>query len=536
MKKQTLSTTKLYYIIAFSVFFILSTLCFTFILFSKEKFFSVFIAYSVLTLGMLLFSIILWGYIKQTNRNKFIIQRDDFLVSIQVIESLIVIIEEAHKALKKTITILGSEKRITNYNKINNRMDEMNKTLSLIKEKEINLKNDDISKNNVELMDDIYEDLRYLYGFLYSVTTSFTQNMYDFNNEIEFLKNSNDIIQGNLSRILFNLKTSIPILSELSKTSDNFSLDIIKKVFDEFDKMSHFTDDIIENTQVTINSCMDSEDPNSLAFIAKQATEVTKSFDSFFETMSNLKQSSNDFINNSVNSLKQIENTASAIEEIAEKIKIISINVRIEASHLGNINSGFQVLGHNVSEFATMTSKFAKDSHKRINETLASIENLKVQYINSMDNVFKYMEDMQSKIVPFEGIIDNSLKKIRPIIETLSELSKNIGGKIKGVIGNLQYHDVTSQEATHIILYLKSMTEVFNYGIKDININDIISEEEKKEIQTFVINNFRKFLTTENERKSIEKFEKMYDIAGAVIEDEDKLKGSKEICEGTILF
>ncbi len=494
----------------------------------------VFIAISIVLNVLLLGSAIVLLHL---NLNKLYKSRKkELLSSIRLIKSLIEIITKSIQSIDNMIYMLDvtETKGSVYFVTLDKQLEELIVLLDGLLKLEELIGIEDKNPNFIDI-DHAFDKFCDLNFTMYILTQTINSDYENIAHEILQLKNVNDLVMSNLGKMLYVLKSSMPILSDIAKKTDEYTLEIIQKIFSEFEEVSVFSNNIEKSTQKTISDFMNITNKDSLAYISKETKLIKEQFEDFYKSMQDLQGVSDMFLTNSVNSLKGIEQTATTIEEISEKIKLISINVRIEAAHLDNKNSGFKVLGKDISNFATLTAKIAKETHDTINNTIENIEELKNKYIEQMLLVNKRIDSMSQTIEPFQGIIENSFDKFKSVVGDLNQFSTNIANKIKQTIGKLQYHDVTSQESSHVIQYITNISSLYYNITKDIEIESSLLPEEKQHINEYIIDKIDNMITTDNEKQVIRKYAEEFGVQIAEDFVTDELDDS-EFSEGTIIF
>jgi methyl-accepting chemotaxis protein len=348
-------------------------------------------------------------------------------------------------------------------------------------------------------------------------------NMYDLSENIVgtveeftyvYTGSKSDAKQSNFSiaTLVYFLANIIPIISDLSSASNKFSRNIIMKVIAQFEEIANFSTMITEDIQNTMTDLMDEEKEDSLAFIIKKAHQILEDFEEFFRNMEKLKTVSNNFVDTSIEKLNGISDIAASIEEIAETIKVISLNVSIEAANTGSTGKGFQVLARDLREFAHKTRQFALDVKTRVRDTIDTTKNMKDDYIQNMNNVYRYVEDMKASIVSFETIIVSSFDKIKGIIDTLRTFSTKISDGIKEIVGRLQYYDITSQEVEHLGQFIEKIFKISSSRLHEFKIEEILDDTTRQDIKKDILKTIEQIITTKNEREIYEEYERIFGI------------------------
>ncbi|HNZ27907.1 MAG TPA: methyl-accepting chemotaxis protein [Spirochaetota bacterium] len=380
----------------------------------------------------------------------------------------------------------------------------------------------------------MFDDLDKANEILQKVIPSVNEEIHIFNSKMKYVETIRGKATNNLANILYQFRTSSEILSSISTESMDYSVKMIKEIFEEFEKISEESEESAQDTEKIMRSFIDSTNDDSLLYILNETKTFISRFDDFNAIINDLKTISDTFMNKTLASLKEIQNIANSINEISEKIKIISINVRIEAARLDSKTSGFKTLGNEISEFAGLTSKIISRANTEVSDTLTHINSVKDDYVNKMNEVINYIPEFQKSLSPFESILNGSFNKIRLIISELYKTSSDINASIKKIIDKFQYQDITLQETQNIISYINRLSDEFVDISANLNIDLQITENEKREIDKKIYNTFNKIITTQKEREVIVEFAKKHNV----FEDKnvEAAKELKEVDKNIIMF
>jgi methyl-accepting chemotaxis protein len=432
--------------------------------------------------------------------------------------------------------ILGNIKEQENNEKLNQKYEDIQGKMEIIKialaryevmERALRKKKDVDAKEIKDGLEEIKEKLK---GF----QTDMAAEVNDFAQIYIQNKNLADKNKLHMTTLIYYLAVSIPILSDFTKIFNEFSKEIILEVINKFDDITYSSHQIAANIEISMNSLMDETREDSLGFILKKAHNLVADFETFYLNIERLKNTSDSFVKKTNEKLQSIQNIAVSIGEIAETIKVLSLNVGIEAANAGSTGKAFQVLARNLREFAGTTMKFALEVKNRVKDAFGTSDNLKNNYIESMDKVAKTIDGVKLSIESFETIIQASFNKIKLIIEDLRKFSDHIDIGIKSVIGRLQYYDIVSQEVDHLKIFIEKMFyDLFNNKMVHIDVNETLSQEEKQLIKRDVLRMVNEIITTADERKILEKYENVFGIKlHEKIDIENKasqdIKGKKE--------
>lgn len=520
-------------IIIFSSFFLSQATLVILIFYFRAEMPYVVASFVVLNILLVVEFIIFLFYLRRNSLKFSIDLKNNYIRIFQTMDSVVRVIPDFLANLKDTIAILSDNEENNDLGTITQMIDILSRLNANITNNFIKL----IDKNiYFDKVSDIINDIKDLIEKEMAIAFDVKSEIIFFKDKVTKLKNLNDLMVYNSSKLLYNFDNSTKILSEITSESNIYTFDIVKQIFNEFDKISVLSKDLAVNTDQTIKSFTDEERKDSLFYILSEAGQITKQFNNFLKVMEDTQKISDLFMSNAITSLEEINKTSNLVQDISERIKIISINVRIEASHLDTKQSGFKVLGKEISEFANLTSKISKDTDTKIKETINSIEKIKSEYMVQLAKTKEHITTISQSVIPFEDIIKNSFIQIKNVISGLYQFSNTISERIKLIIDKFQYQDITNQEYSHIIQYMEILSKHFHSLVSEFNIEDKLSDDCKKEVLKEILNGFNAIITTNMERKILERFETEYNVSIDKNYDERDLETIKEVDDKTFLF
>ncbi|MDR2159850.1 MAG: methyl-accepting chemotaxis protein [Treponema sp.] len=129
----------------------------------------------------------------------------------------------------------------------------------------------------------------------------------------------------------------------------------------------------------------------------------------------------------------------SAINKIAARTNLLSMNAAIEAAHAGDAGKGFAVVAEeirNLSETATGQSKTIKGHIEEIQETIKRIVGASEKSTASFDNIDADIRDLSSMIAGVQGAVGEQNTEIRTIFHAVKEIdesARSISGEASGM-------------------------------------------------------------------------------------------------------
>ncbi|MBN2510746.1 MAG: methyl-accepting chemotaxis protein [Spirochaetales bacterium] len=331
---------------------------------------------------------------------------------------------------------------------------------------------------------------------------------------------------------LFTLKHSIEMISRLSKASNTYQYDLLNNVFKEFTNIWNSSEEIISEAKETAIELVNEDNTESLGYIKHKSSDVVEKFLLIQDTVANLVRVAQNFTSATNKSLKEIQETSRQIAELSEKVKLITVNIRIEAARLTGQKHGFQFLGAEISKHADSTSAFANNSHDKILASIAETDNISSTFASQLTQMEMEFSELETNMAPFNSIVQNTMHRFESIITELQNLSEKIHERVKSSIGNLQIHDIRNQESEHIVTFMEELFRDIEHSTKDNEMSAFYTSVDEKEIARLIVEKFDRIATTENEHKVLQGLKKELDIS----QDQPDTVDDFLIDGGTLLF
>lgn len=314
-------------------------------------------------------------------------------------------------------------------------------------------------------------------------------------------KNRPETCHGCTEQVFF-VKEALPLMKKLSINTKEYEDRALSEIFSNFKDIFHESDTIVSESERSMKTIFDPQGQDNLAHVTKVSNEILDDFTSFLPVLEDMKSDSNKFINSTIDSFDSIEKTTKEIVELSEQVKVISINVRIEAARVKD-SGGFNVLGNDISKIADQTSLVATRAQDKISETVKEIESLKAELINKITIVKDMADGIFSKISPFDEILHESSKSVHDVIDKLNSVSDSLNLNLNRIISKLQYQDITSQESKHIMSFI---SEIEDMNLLDRDYELYMDEEKKKKIRERIVDFLKSINPTQNEHKIINQY------------------------------
>ncbi|HRS63893.1 MAG TPA: methyl-accepting chemotaxis protein [Spirochaetota bacterium] len=262
---------------------------------------------------------------------------------------------------------------------------------------------DAASKENTGL--DYYESLLYL-------PKEELQRITNFLKEICKVLESNNLKFNSIFKSLDTLCPSHFAL-DLSDEWNEFITGRFTKAFDAVKKSIHGIEEIqnegVEYVQYILEI---------LKGLKNKRTNQGDIMMEFFSKMRASQESFSIYLDYSSESFKAISVLMEHLEDITDKINMLSLNMSIEANKLAN-NNVFTVIAKELHSFSEQTMKYFEPLKKTINQNLAAIEKKKQEEQETIKQAQEYidtsektLEEYNQSVNQFTELVDNVSKKL----------------------------------------------------------------------------------------------------------------------------
>ncbi len=348
---------------------------------------------------------------------------------------------------------------------------------------------------------DSFFSLIFIYFIFLLTSKIFTKSVELSNNESQKNLNHRTFIQTLLDNLTERIFKTMNAMSNKSKmVSDNTQNQTasIEEMTASIEEISAGIDNIASNAS------NQNQNMNSMGDTINDFSELTKDMDNYMNEFmlttdeisikAEASKESLTLMGQNIETIKESSqemiNIVSIINDISDKINLLSLNAAIEAARAGEAGRGFAVVSDEISKLADVTS--------------SSIKNIELLIKKSEDEIEKGISGISETINTILVIIDgvNSInEKINKLAE-YKEKQLNINNAVNNETENLK---ILSQEITTAANeQKKAVSEILN-SITDINdlsqSSSIGSEDISQESQKLVEQ-------IEDLKSSIEKYRK----------------------------
>jgi len=177
--------------------------------------------------------------------------------------------------------------------------------------------------------------------------------------------------------------------------------------------------------------------------------------------------------------VRGMENLLDEVEKIALTSKLVALNAKIEAVHVGALGAGFEVVADEISRHAERTNELTEGISHRIGDTRATIHTATEKLRGYVQEDHARSEECRRKAGEVLETLLQSHRRAAESVELISGESTQLTGDISRAILHLQFQDRFSQRVAHVEEALEKMETLLGQSIStgaQPTSNELLSE------------------------------------------------------------
>lgn len=187
----------------------------------------------------------------------------------------------------------------------------------------------------------------------------------------------------------------------------------------------------------------------------------------FIEFVKNFNQTTIDFINQISSDYQKNLDFLKNIQEISEKIKMLSLNLSIEASRTSS-NKVFDVLAQELQNFSQKIQNFSNQIKEEILQTNDKIQ----EETKSQLNQTSKMKSQINELTSIQNTIQNFFTEFQSLNQNLIYRSKEVLEKsensIKEFLGSYQNLEVIEESFKNFFILIEQKNAIYEQSLKEV--------------------------------------------------------------------
>jgi hypothetical protein len=311
------------------------------------------------------------------------------------------------------------------------------------------------------------------------------------------------------SSIFIKQKYNAVIIGELIrsiiKNTENFSGPLSDSIFQIKSKIKTFLEDIHRWK----NEFNDEKSEKNFNNIIGKFDMQNRNFENIFSLINKNYLHMEKNFDNIMNMVEKIVKNTGKIDDISEKIRILSINASIEAARAGEYGKGFKIVSNEVKKLSNDTQISTKEIIPITNDTKKTVNSSITEYNNELMTIINMIKTEKDEFRAFYEILKNYYNDLDNLFTSVSDVICDINENIDGLTPVFQFANLSVQEMGNII----KIIDKFNNNQEDIaSLSSSLDDDSKKKIISELITDIKTEISTESEISTINGLYEQYGL------------------------
>jgi len=157
-----------------------------------------------------------------------------------------------------------------------------------------------------------------------------------------------------------------------------------------------------------------------------------------------------------------IETLLKDLKSISDQTNLLALNASIEAARAGEHGRGFAVVADEVRNLSMSSANFSNQIHNVVAEAVSEIKEARVVIDEIASRDMRFVIDAKSKNAMLSQQICELQKKSERNMHEVSNIADNIDESVGAAVRSLQFEDITTQLATHVVERSNNMVSILD--------------------------------------------------------------------------
>jgi len=300
----------------------------------------------------------------------------------------------------------------------------------------------------------------------------------------------------------------------------------VRALLTAFENLANLSLGVQQGVSHTFASLLDASTEGSLQGVVVESQTIAGSLKDFFQQLDRLHGEVRGYLTSNGKELARIREMAHSIEEFFESIRMISLNLSIEASRIGAGSGGkaLQVLAQRLRDFSNRAQEISGEQKAVVATAGEVLTRSEADLNRHFSEVEARIPPLQRRLDTFPEIIAGAHGKFDEVLFSLTQLTAAVEGMLRDKLGQLQFPDLTRQEHEHLAQVLEVLSRPATGPHPSA---DTIREE-----RLALARAYNDRATTANERRVLLAWMEQHGLGA----DEIAVKGSDREAGSVVLF
>lgn len=215
-------------------------------------------------------------------------------------------------------------------------------------------------------------------------------------------------------------------------------------------------------------------------------TDTSSMMNYFIETIVNTSKESVRLVyklDDLCDKVVSIETLLKDLKFISDQTNLLALNASIEAARAGEHGRGFSVVADEVRNLSMSSGHFSNQIHNVVADAVGGIKDAREVIDSIASRDMRFVIDAKAKNTGLSNQISELQKKSEASMREVAMIAVNIDESVGAAIRSLQFEDITTQLAAHIVERSQNISKVSN-DISDAIVSSVTEEGDSGVIES----------------------------------------------------
>lgn len=148
--------------------------------------------------------------------------------------------------------------------------------------------------------------------------------------------------------------------------------------------------------------------------------------------------------------LQQLSLVTEGQAKIALEIKVLNVHTKVEVAHLGEVGAGFEYFARELGDFSRALEENTEELTRHTESRKAAIQKTESLLSVELPRLREELTQVEVKLCGDLAVLDSGLSNLAESPAQFKHSTKDIAGRIAGVVVAVQEHDITRQQIEHV--------------------------------------------------------------------------------------
>jgi methyl-accepting chemotaxis protein len=260
--------------------------------------------------------------------------------------------------------------------------------------------------------------------------------------------------RGGSRRLRLEVADQLPVLPVLADQLEQTAVQIEQAVVDtcmNFHGMAARAQDSVARATAAMGACDAGENGQSLDALMATARETLEHLLQRSQRSAELSAEAAARVEEAEQAMRRIVETTTRVDAIAFGIKLLALNAKIEAVHVGQQGAGFGVVADEIARHAHDSTQIAEGIRSTVQELMVGIHKTRATLSELASTDMREVEISRREVQAALAALTSTNAQMHASVAQAADSSRALAQDIAKAITALQFQDRVNQRLAHVV-------------------------------------------------------------------------------------